>query len=194
MKQSVKELIMPPLVLTVICAVVCGLLVTAHDATYVDNTGVITEKLRTGCEDIFSGGEDCEYEMLVTEEDGKRLPVTFGEKDVDSIIVDKAAGNCLIEYTGDGYKKDGLHILVGFGSDGAVSGISFISIGETPGLGTKVQEDSFTGQFIGYTAGANMDGIDGVTAATYSSKGMKAAVVSCAEIYSVHRGEIFGGE
>ena len=189
--KGIKEYILPPLVLTVICAAVCGLLVTAHDATYVDNTGIITDKLRSGCEDIFGAGE---YEMLIEETDGSRLPVTFGEKGVDSVIIDRAAGRCLIEYTGDGYKKDGLHILVGFGEEGAVSGISFISIGETPGLGTKVQEDSFTGQFVGFRPGDSTDGIDGVTAATYSSKGMKAAVETCAAVYGSHKEAIFGGE
>ena len=191
MKQSIKELIMPPLVLTVICGVVCGLLVAAHDATYVDNTGVITPKLLEGCTEIFGSGD---YVMLTGEEDGRKVPVTFGKKGVDSIIVDKEAGNCLIEYTGDGYKKDGLHILVGFDGDGGVKGISFISIGETPGLGTKVQDEEFTKQFKGFKAGDSTDGIDGVTAATYSSKGMKAAVSSCAEVYGSHKEEIFGGE
>lgn len=191
MKQSVKELIMPPVVLTVICGVVCGLLVTAHDATYVDNTGIITPKLLAGCKSVFGSGE---YTMLTEETDGRKLPVTFGEKGVDSVIVDRAAGRCLIEYTGDGYKKDGLHILVGFDGDDGVKGISFISIGETPGLGTKVQDVSFTKQFKGFRAGDSTDGIDGITAATYSSKGMKAAVSACAELYSSHKEEIFGGE
>ena len=191
MNASIKELIMPPAVLTVICGVVCGLLVAAHDATYVDNTGVITPKLLSGCESIFGSGE---YTMLTEETDGKKLPVTFGEKGVDSIIVDRAAGRCLIEYTGDGYKKDGLHILVGFEGEEGVSGISFISIGETPGLGTKVQDEGFTKQFKGFRAGDSTDGIDGVTAATYSSKGMKAAVSACAEAYGSHKEEIFGGE
>ena len=34
-----KDKIMPPLVLTIICIVVIGLLVLAYNATYVDNTG-----------------------------------------------------------------------------------------------------------------------------------------------------------
>ena len=177
--------------LTIICAVVCGLLVTAHDATYVDNTGVITPKLRSGCESVFGSGD---YTMLTEETDGKKLPVTFGEKGVDSVIVDRDNGRCLIEYTGDGYKKDGLHILVGFDENGAVGGISFISIGETPGLGTKVQDESFTAQFAGFKPGDSTDDIDGVTAATYSSKGMKNAVSACAELYGSHKEAIFGGE
>lgn len=190
--MSVKENIMPPVVLTLICSIVCGLLVAVYNATYVDNTGVMTDKLKAGCEEVFGQGE---YEILTEQTaDGKKLPVTYGADSVDSIIVDRAAGNCLIEISEDGYSKDGLHLLVGFGEDGAVAGISFISIGETPGLGTKVQNESFWRQFIGFKAGDSTDEIDGVTAATYSSKGMKSAVEKCCETYSQHKEEIFGGE
>ena len=190
--MNFKENIMPPLVLTIICCVVCGLLVTAYNATYVDNTGVMTDKLRAGCEEVFGSGN---YEILIEEtSDGKKAPVTFGEKGIDSIITDSDSGRCLIEITEDGYSKGGLHLLVGFGDDGKVAGISFISLGETPGLGTKVQNESFWKQFVGFGAGDSTDGIDSVTAATYSSKGMKAAVSRCASIYSEHKEAIFGGE
>ena len=45
-----KDKIMPPLVLTIICIVVSGLLVLAYNATYVDNTGVLTDDMKKGCE------------------------------------------------------------------------------------------------------------------------------------------------
>ena len=44
-----KDKIMPPLVLTIICIVVSGLLVLAYNATYVDNTGVLTDDMKKGC-------------------------------------------------------------------------------------------------------------------------------------------------
>ncbi|SDA09686.1 electron transport complex protein RnfG [Ruminococcus sp. YE71] len=189
--QSLKELILPPVVLTVICIVVSALLVIAHDATYVDTTGVMTDKLTAGCREIFGEGD---YTMLTETEEGKTLPVTFGEEGVDSVITDSGRELCLIELTHDGYATGGLHILVGFDSEGTVAGIAFISIGETPGLGTKVQGEDFLSQFKGFKAGDSTDGIDGVTAATYSSKGMKAAVAQAADIYAEHREEIFGGK
>ena len=190
-KPQMKELILPPVVLTVICIIVCALLVMAHDATYVDTTGVMTDKLRAGCEDIFGGGD---YSMLTEEKDGKTSPVTFGCEDINSVITDSSRGLALIELTHDGYATDGLHLLVGFDSEGRVAGIAFISIGETPGLGTKVQNADFLAQFKGFAAGDSTDDIDGVTAATYSSKGMKAAVSEAAEVYSEHKGEIFSGK
>ena len=58
-----KDKIMPPLVLTIICIVVSGLLVLAYNATYVDNTGVLTDDMKKGCEEIFGKGD---YEIMLT--------------------------------------------------------------------------------------------------------------------------------
>lgn len=185
-----KEKIMPPLVLTVICVVVCGLLVLAYNATYVDNTGVLTDDMKAGCTDIFGEGN---YEILLDEQDGKKIPVTFDTEGVNSVIADKENNTCVIEITQDGYSKGGLHILVGVNSEGAVEGISFLSIGETPGLGTKVQNSDFLDKFKGFNSETDENSIDNVTAATYSSKGMKAAVKKAVNLYNEHKEEIFNG-
>ena len=184
-----KEKLMPPLVLTIICVVVSGLLALAYNVTYVDLTGVMTDELKTGCKNIFG---EAEYEMLTEEKDGKKAPVNFGNKNINSIIVDRNASNCIIEITEDGYSKGGLHLLVGLDSDGKVQGIEFVSIGETPGLGTKVQDKSFTKKFLKADAETDIDGIDNVTAATFSSKGMKKAVRECLDIFSKNKEAIFG--
>ena len=43
--MSLKDKIMPPLVLTLICVITSALLVAAYNLTYVDTTGIITDKL-----------------------------------------------------------------------------------------------------------------------------------------------------
>lgn len=181
-----KNNILPPLVLTVICVVVCALLVFAYNLTYVDNTGVLTEDMKNGCEEIFGNGE---YAILMDD----KVPVNFGCDEVNSIITDKANKRCVIEITEDGYSKGGLHLLIGINSDGAVEGITFLSIGETPGLGTKVQDESFLEKFKGFNKDTDENSIDNVTAATYSSKGMKSACKKAVEIYDEHKEEIFNG-
>jgi electron transport complex protein RnfG len=60
--MKMKNNILPPLVLTIICIVVSGLLVFAHNKTYVDTTGVMTDELKAGCEEIFG---EADYEMLL---------------------------------------------------------------------------------------------------------------------------------
>lgn len=185
-----KNNIMPPLVLTIICVVVCGLLVLAYNATYVDNTGVMTDDMQTGCENIFGEGD---YEILLDEADGKKIPVTFGEDGLNAVIIDKENDRCVFEITQDGYSKGGIHILIGINSEGTVEGIYFLSIGETPGLGTKVQNEDFLSKFKGFGKDSDENSIDNITAATYSSKGMKAAVKKAVKLYDDHKEEIFNG-
>lgn len=43
--------------------------------------------------------------------------------------------------TADGYNKGGLQVVIGVDKDGAVTGVSFVTVSETPGLGTKVQSN-----------------------------------------------------
>ena len=99
---------MPPVVLTLICIIVCGLLVIAHDAAVKDNTGVLTDEMKKGCTEIFGEGE---FEMLTKKTDKGTEPVNFGDKHLKSVIVDKENKTCLLEMTCDGYAKDGLHLL-----------------------------------------------------------------------------------
>lgn len=182
-----KNNIFPPLVLTIICIVVSGLLVFAHNKTYVDTTGVMTDELKAGCEEIFG---EADYEMLLDKNSDTKTPITFDTEGVVSIITDSSKEKCLIELEEDGYSKGGLHVLIGVNSDGKVEGIHFLSIGETPGLGTKVQEKSFLDTLIGFNTQTNPDSIDNVTSATYSSKGMKSACMKAVKLYSEHKEEI----
>lgn len=181
-----KNNIMPPLVLTIICIVVSGLLVFAHDKTYKDTTGVMTDELKAGCEEIFGEGD---YEILMKD----KTPVTFDSDGVVSVITDSSKEKCLVEITQDGYSKGGLHLLVGINTDGAVEGVYFLEIGETPGLGTKVQDKSFTDNLKGFNVNTNLDEIQNVTSATYSSKGMKSACKKAVELYSQNREVILNG-
>lgn len=179
-----KEKIMPPLVLMLISVIVCGLLVAANSAT--------KDKIAQAQEDKFN----------------RSLTETFGEADykssdveiegIDSVTRDEN-GRIIFEVTADGYAKGGLHLLIGFNPDGEIEGISFLSIGETPGLGTKVQEDkSFVEQFKGLSAelfmvtSSNYD-FKTITGATFSSKGMKYAVDSAMIAYYEHKEEILNG-
>ena len=90
-------------------------------------------------------------------------------------IIEGEGGLYVYEVTTDGYNSDGIHILVGI-KDGAVEGVSFISCSETPGLGTKVNNDDYLKTYVGVKSEADADGVDAVTGATFSSKGLKAAV------------------
>lgn len=174
-----KEKIKPPLVLTLICLITCGLLVAAYEATYVDNTGIITEKLRTGLTEVYGKFED--FEMLLNDDGTVR---TYDG--VTSILSD--GKYTAFEIYSDGYSKGGLHVLVGLNENGAVQGVSIMTIGETPGLGTKVQDEGFLGQFSGVSYEQ--------TISTGNSEPVNAKAVwgSRAEINSLYIDNTFEGD
>lgn len=211
-----KEKIQPSLVLTLICLIACALLVAAYEATYVDNTGVITDSMITGLEDIYGTSEG--FTMKLNEDGSVYTP-----EGVTSVLTDEN-GNTAFEITADGYSSGGLHVMVGMSAEGAVAGVSVLSIGETPGVGTRVQEDSFLSQFKGLTydklpadsgedtsakksyvwgtseeieslkeaaaavpAGDAFE-LDAVTGATLSSNGMNRAVTTALTAYNEMKG------
>ena len=135
-----NEKIKPPLVLTLICIIACGLLVAAYEATYVDTSGVITDKLTAGLTELYGSAEG--FEMLKNP-DGTVL--TYDG--VDSVLTDGTY--VAFEITADGYSSGGLHLLIGIDQNGAVQGVSLMSVSDTPGIGTRVQNDSFLSQFKG---------------------------------------------
>lgn len=74
-------------------------------------------------------------------------------------------------------------LMVGFTADGKINRISVLDQKETPGLGTKVDDDSFKNQFFGKDPGSfnlkvKKDGgdVDAITAATISSRAYSDAV------------------
>lgn len=184
--MKTRDYIMPPLVLTVICVIIAGLLAFAYNATYVDTTGIITDELMNGCIELFGEGE---YTMLLeADENGEKSPVKF--EGVTSIILDEN-DNCIFEIYGNGYEKAGLHLLIGVNPDGSLKGVSIVSLSETPGLGTRVDDAEYLGQFVGMTGDLPLS-VDNITGASKSSMGLKNAIVLALETYSLQREVIFG--
>ena len=150
--MNVLKKIKPVLVLSVICTLICALLIVTYNLTYVDTSGVLTDNLKAGC--IAADGEG-EY----------------------ALITDKAAA-----------KLDGEE----FGS------ISIIALGETPGLGSKINDDAFLQRFYGVKSDIsivksepkNENEVQGITGSTLSSKGMAKAVNLAVKAYSVMDKEV----
>ncbi|MGN1137713.1 MAG: FMN-binding protein [Oscillospiraceae bacterium] len=177
-----KEKIMPPLVLTLICIISSALLVIAYNLTYVDTTGVITDKLSEGLTEIYGSSDG--FSMLKNDDGTVK---TY--EGVTSVLSD-GSGKVSFEITADGYSKGGLHLLIGYDESGALCGISVLTIGETPGLGTKVQDPGFMDGFVGKSYDApDTDSVDNITGATFSSKGVKAAVQTAANAYGAMKGD-----
>lgn len=174
-----KKNIMPPLVLTIISVVVSGLLVLAYNLTYVDNSGILTDNLREKATEIYPNGD---FSLVTTQdEDGKTISLTYD--DVINIIYDKNSGDYLFEIITDGYNSKGIDVLVGVSDSGEITGVNCVTISDTKGVGTKVDDDKFLSAFIGSKNDESVDTVDAVSNATYSSNGVKSAVKSAINTY-----------
>lgn len=162
-----KEKILPSIVLCLIAVIVCGALVLANELTKDKIAAAQAEKISASLSETFG---DATY--------------TNAEKTIDGIDNTYTGdnGTTVFEITQDGYAKGGLHVLIGFDSEGKLCGIGFLDMGETPGLGTKVRDQKdFTEQFVGLSE--KTDDFEPITGATFSSKGMKAAVDKALDAY-----------
>lgn len=171
--------ILPTLVLTIICLIAAGLLTFAHELTKDRIAEQKALKFSQSAESLFGKAE-----LSVIDED-------FGCDEVQNIAVTED-GRVAIQLIVDGYEKDGINVLIGIDAEGAVSGIEFVSLSDTPGLGSKVRDiPSFREQFYGQTE--PQESFDGVSGATYSSKGMKHAVDTALTLYGENKEAILDG-
>lgn len=190
--MNVLKKIKPVLVLSIICTLICALLIVTYNLTYVDTSGVLTDDLKAGC--IAADGEG-EY-ALITDKAAKLDGEEFGN--ISKIVKNKTKGTFLFEIVVDGYAADGIDAVIAIDKNGAVSGISIIALGETPGLGSKINDDAFLQRFYGVKSDIsivksepkNENEVQGITGSTLSSKGMAKAVNLAVKAYSVMDKEV----
>ena len=66
-------------------------------------------------------------------------------------------------------------MIVGFDAEFNVTGVEYISMSETPGLGTRAKEEPFASQFNGKPA-RDFSEIEALTGATVTSKAVNKAI------------------
>ncbi|HEX7510114.1 MAG TPA: FMN-binding protein [Chitinivibrionales bacterium] len=103
-----------------------------------------------------------------------------------SVSCGKANMGYAIESYGKGYSSL-VKVLVGVTASGEVAGIEILEQAETPGLGEQITEDDFKKQFAGkrlaqlvINASETGEGINAITGATISSKGVTEDAVRSA--------------
>lgn len=100
--------------------------------------------------------------------------------DIYTIYSDGAKVGYAFLAVGKGYGGD-ISILVGLKDETTVKGITIVSHSETPGLGSRIAESSFTDRFIGLNVedvALRQEGgqIDAITGSTISSRAVVDAV------------------
>lgn len=178
--------IKPVIVLTAITTIVSILLILTYSFTYVDTSNVITDKLMSACKEAMGDGE---FSIV---SDWKAEGFSIDKPDNVEKMIKKSDGSIAFEIVTNGYSKKGIDVLVAMNDDGSIKAVSVVSLGETPGLGTKVQDPDFLKQFIGKSgeivlvkhAPSSNNEIQAVTSATYSSTGVTEAVNIALSVYS----------
>ena len=119
--------------------------------------------------------------------DGAKVTVFPGKKDGKLVAV-------ALEHFGKGFGGD-VGVMVGYDVNrDTLTGIGITTMKETPGLGTRVADPAFTGQFTGKPADARLKSqggdIDAVSGATISSTGVVTALGNAAKVYAALKPEI----
>jgi electron transport complex protein RnfG len=126
-----------------------------------------------------------------------RKKIRIGEdergKPIELIIfpAKKAGATFAVALEGKGKGFGGLiGVMVGVSKEGTVLDIGITSHSETPGIGSKVGETSFTEKFKGLATDREVT-VDGISGATYSSKGVMSAVTQALGYVTTFKKEIF---
>jgi electron transport complex protein RnfG len=94
-----------------------------------------------------------------------------------------------VEGWGKGFHGQ-IGVMVGVSKEGTILDIGITSQSETPGIGSRVTDPSYTDRFKGLPAKQGIQ-VDAISGATYSSKGVVAAVNEAVGYVAKFRKEIF---
>lgn len=173
-KTSLFATVRPVLVLVIICMVAGALLGVVHDNT--DPVAAANaeqraqETYRQLMPDAASFDEvDCDVEGCL----GVMKAVDASGAGIGYLVVTQSKG-----YGGQ------VGLVVAFNNDGVVTNIVATPSDETPGLGTKVNDESYIGQYVGLNAQPiSEDDIDFISGATISSKAVFSAYNIAVQAY-----------
>lgn len=172
--KDIKEIIKTALALFLICAVAAGILGAVNSVTaptIAANNAAAADAAR---KELLPDADSFEEAVL---------------SDGSTGFIGKADGKTVgyvFTTAGKGYGGD-VEIMTGINTEGAVLGISILTINETPGLGMNAKKDDFRNQFTGKsgTLAVNKDGgeIVALTSATITSRAVTNAVNKALSLY-----------
>lgn len=151
--------------------------------------------------------EDADMTALIDSSDLVGMNSEYAGVTIESIS--KAYNNSseLLGYnitvsTSSGY-KDGIKFVYGYSLDGSVTGIEFLAINETAGLGMKAKEPDFLNQFLDKqvdqfivvkTGAASEEQVDAISGATITSEAISNAVNAGIGFINKFSTELGGGQ
>lgn len=181
-----KAILIPTISLFLICLVATMLLGVANEVTKdkIAQNAVVTEEesRKVVMADAASFGEKVEGDYTF---DGTAAPYSYVEaldtdgKTIGYVFITKSTG-----YGGN------ISTMTGIDTEGKVTGVEFLEINETVGLGMNAQKQSFKDQFVGLIKGIVVNKntpagneIKALTGATITSKATTKGVNTALDIY-----------
>ena len=181
-KFDLNEVLVPTVSLFLICTIVTLLLAVTNSVTKPQIEKLQIETANKTKAAVLSVADSFSDEKTV---DLNGTTYTYFEGyDKDQNVVGYVFTTSAKGYGGD------IVTMVGMNSDGTVSGMDFLSISETAGLGMNADSDDFKNQFVGKSGeiGVNKNApaeneIQALTGATITSKAVTSAVNTALELY-----------
>lgn len=162
----------PVLILVLICVVVSGLIALANEITAPIIAKAEAEKLQRTLNELLPQATGF-------------IEIPCDMENVVSIYKDEGGSGFVFVTVGRGYHGD-LTVMTALDSEGQVLALSANVSGETPGVGTRAGQAGYTSRFVGLSNSA--DGVDAISGATYSSRGIKSAVNTALAAFVVIKG------
>lgn len=177
-----KETLTLTIKLLLICAIVTGLLAFVNHVT----APVIAENNQKSFEQTMS--EVLPDAGTFSKLDPKNFAPSETGVTLDSIYQSKSGGYVASTICSEGYGGD-INVMIGIYPDGAISHIKIMNMSETPGLGAKSTDPSFTNQYQHLTypisviknAVPDENQIAAISGATVTSKAVTKAVNAALE-------------
>ncbi|MBQ4327773.1 MAG: RnfABCDGE type electron transport complex subunit G [Clostridia bacterium] len=167
--------------LLLICAIVALVLSFVNTVTREKIAQNETEQKRTAMVELF-GSDKIEYtELDRLESDGERVEAVY------RVAEDGSTVGYSVLVLSPGFGGD-VQLMVAVTADKTVIGVKIVSMSETPGLGTRVDDADYLSQYAGVTAGLSASEVDMISGATKSSKAVLNGVVDALAALDGHLG------
>ena len=157
-------------ILTLICIISAGLLAVANTITGPKILAAAQSQEQAAFKEVMPLGS----RFTAVKPDGYKEILYYKAFDSQGKLI-----GFVFKASGKGHVSV-IETLVGIYPDGKISAIKIISINETPGLGMRVTEDRFTGQFS-HQNSLDLSGVQAITGATISSRAVMDSVMQKAQ-------------
>lgn len=176
-----KQIMRPMVILGVICIVCAGLLGIVESITR-EPIAVQEEATATaGMQKVFA--DAASFEAVEIEEGLAVNDIAISSVSAAIDASGKTIGY-VVEVLPSGFGGT-VDTMVGVDLEGKVTGISILSLSESPGLGARAKEDWFQEQFVGQTSPVKVtkDGgsIESITSATITSRAVSNGVTAACD-------------